>query len=174
MPGRKKTVNLKITNKQYTESLEPKGEAYVKALSLEDSIEVSTEGTLYDKGNARYITYEESEKAGLDNNKTLIKISGGKLRVRRYGKGDAVGDMDLQLEQGVVNITRYAVPNATIDLEIQTNRIDDGLDEEGYGTIFADYSIKVEPLINRRNKLEIEVSPAGSSGALREQSGPVS
>lgn len=161
----KKTVNLKISNKQYTESLEPKGEAFARELSLEDSIEIDTEGVLYSKGAATYITYEESEEAGLENNKTLIKLLDGKLRIRRFGRDEASGDMDLMLEEGVMNITRYYVPSSRLDMEIYTNKVSGELSEDGYGTIYADYSIRMEPFLNRRNKLEIEVKPSGTTSA---------
>ncbi len=45
-------------------------------------------------------------------------------------------------------------------MEIYTNKIETSLDDEGYGKIFADYKIKMEPFINVRNKLEIEVKPS--------------
>lgn len=154
----KKNVNLKISNKQYAESLEPNGETFSRELSLEDSLEIETEGTLYSKDGATYITYEESEDAGLENNKTLIKFADGRLRIRRFGNEEA-GSMDLMLEEGLMNITRYYVPAGRIDLEIYTNKLTENLSDESYGKIFADYSIKLDQYLNRRNNLEIEIMP---------------
>lgn len=152
----KKIVTLRIINKQYSESLQPRGETYVRELKLEDSFEVMTEGTLYTKNGATYITYDESEKAGLEDNRTMIKVEDSTMSIRRFGSERAQA-MNIQLEEGVRNITRYKIPMAVFDLEVYTNSLGNSLDEEGYGEIHADYNIKLETLMNRRNKLTIEV-----------------
>ena len=157
----KKSVNLVISNNQYSESLEPKGETFTRELNLEDNIELTTEGFLYNKGRTMYIAYDETEDAGLQNTKTIIKLEGNdKLRIRRYGKDEDSGMMDMQLEEGILNITKYVIPAGNLEMEIYTNKIETSLDDEGYGKIFADYKIKMEPFINVRNKLEIEVKPS--------------
>ena len=155
----KKNVNLKISNRQYAESLEPSGEAFSRELSLEDSLEIETEGTMYFKNGDTYIAYDESEDAGLENTRTLIKLSGETLRIRRFGREEA-GSMDLTLEEGLMNITRYYVPTSRLDLEIYTNKLTENLSDEGYGTIYADYSIKFDKYLSRRNRLEIEIMPS--------------
>ena len=157
----KKSVNLVISNNQYSESLEPKGETFTRELNLEDNIELTTEGFLYNKGRTMYIAYDETEDAGLQNTKTIIKLEGNdKLRIRKYGKDEGSGMMDMQLEEGILNITKYVIPAGNLEMEIYTNKIETSLDDEGYGKIFADYKIKMEPFINVRNKLEIEVKPS--------------
>ncbi|MBQ6622054.1 MAG: DUF1934 domain-containing protein [Mogibacterium sp.] len=155
----KKNITLKISNKQYAESLQPRGEAFARELNLEDQFEIFTEGTMYTRAGATYLSYEESEEAGLENNRTIIKIAGQTMNVRRFGEQDET-TMDLHLEQGAMNITRYHVPMGQFDLEVFTNEIKRETDEEGYGTIFADYNIRMEPLFSRRNKLTIEVLPS--------------
>lgn len=156
----KKNVNLRITSTQYSENLKPSGEAFLRELEMEDSVEILTEGTMYQKNNAKYITYEESEKVGLEDIRTMLKLSDGKIRIRRYGKGDDEG-MDMTLEPGILNITRYQMPMmASVDLEIYTNKLEDNLDEEGYGKVSVDYKIKFDKFFSRRNILEIEVTPS--------------
>ncbi|MBQ3290956.1 MAG: DUF1934 domain-containing protein [Mogibacterium sp.] len=157
----KKNVNLRITSTQYSENLKPSGEAFLRELEMEDSVEILTEGTMYQKNDARYITYEESEKVGLEDIRTLLKLSKGKLRIRRYGKGDSDDGMDMTLEPGILNITRYQMPMMmSVDLEIYTNKLEDNLDEDGYGTVSVDYKIKFDKFFSRRNILEIEVMPS--------------
>ena len=134
----KKSVNLVISNNQYSESLEPKGETFTRELNLEDNIELTTEGFLYNKGRTMYIAYDETEDAGLQNTKTIIKLEGNdKLRIRRYGKDEDSGMMDMQLEEGILNITKYVIPAGNLEMEIYTNKIETSLDDEGYGKIFA-------------------------------------
>ena len=157
----KKNVNLKITNKQYVENLKPSGEAFLRELEMEDSLEIMTEGTLYSKNNAKYISYDESFDSGMEDTHTLVKLDGKSVRIRRYGDFGDDESMDMTLEPGVLNITRYQVPHmASLDLEIYTNKLEDKLDEDGYGTISVDYKIKFDKFYTRRNILEIEVMPS--------------
>ena len=155
----KKNVTLKISNRQYAESLEPRGEAFVRELSLEDAFEIFTEGTMYRKADATYLSYEETEEAGLENNRTVIKVTDHAVNVRRYGEQDET-TMNLHLEEGTRNITRYHMPVGRMDLELFTNSLTGELDEEGYGKICADYNIRMESFFTRRNKLTIEVLPS--------------
>ena len=157
----KKNVNLKITSTQYSENLIPSGEAFLRELEKEDSLEILTEGTMYQKNNARYISYEESGEAGLEDSHTLVKLSDGRIRIRRYGKGDDDDGMDMTLEPGILNITRYQIPMmSSVSLEVYTNKLEENLDDEGYGKISVDYKIKFDRFFSRRNILEIEVKPS--------------
>ncbi len=156
----KKNVNLKITSTQYSENLKPSGEAFLRELEKEDSVELYTEGTLYCRNNATYITYEEAEESGLEDVRTMVKLSDGKLRIRRYA-AEADDNMDMTLQPGIRSITRYQIPRmASMDLEIYTNRLEDDLDEEGYGRISVEYKIRFDRFFTRRNVLEIEVMPS--------------
>ena len=98
----KKSINLVISNNQYSEKLIPSGQTYKRVLILEDNIEVTTEGFLYNKGKSMYITYDEVADGGLENTKTIVKLEGeDKLQIRRYGKDDGAGMMDMCLEATV-------------------------------------------------------------------------
>lgn len=159
----KKNVSLKIKSSQYIEDLKPSGEAFSRELELEDSIEIQTEGTLYSKNNTTYITYEESEEAGLADIRTMLKLTPGNegkdptLHIHRYSRDDD-DDTNMILQQGVRNITRYKIPKlASLDLEVYTNKLEENLDADGYGKISVDYRIKFDQYYARRNKLEIEV-----------------
>lgn len=160
----KRNVSLKITSSQYVENLVPSGEAFKRELELEDSVEVLTEGVLYNKENYTYITYDESEQLGTEEAKTVLKLShaeGSKkvLTIRRYGKTDDE-DMDMMLQKGIRNITRYKIPNVgSLDIEVYTLNLEDTLDEEGCGTISVDYRLKFDQFYSRRNILTVEINP---------------
>jgi uncharacterized beta-barrel protein YwiB (DUF1934 family) len=157
----KKNVNLRITSTQYVENLRPSGEAFLRELEKEDSLEIYTEGTMYSGNDATYISYEESEEAGLADIRTLVRLDDGSIRIRRYGRDGEDDGMDMTLRPGVLNITRYQVPAVTtMDLEVYTNKLEDNLDDDGYGTISVDYKIKFDKYFSRRNVLEIEVMPS--------------
>lgn len=157
----KKNVNLKITSTQYIESLKPSGEAFRRELELEDSMEILTEGTVYSRNNATYITYEETEETGLGDIRTLFKLKDGYIQIRKYDREHEDDAMDMTLRPGMLNITRYQVPMVpALNLEVYTNRLEEDLDEEGYGRISVDYKIKFDRFFSRRNILEIEVKPS--------------
>lgn len=155
----KKKVNLKISSSQFTESLEPKGEAFEKRFNLDDSVEILTEGTLDLIDDYAHINYEESEATGLEGVSTDITYKDGILNVEHHGE-NSDEQLDLYLESGVVHITRYVLPFATINVEVYAHSVKGALDEDGYGKIMADYNIKFDDVLNRRNRLEIEVSPS--------------
>ena len=157
----KKNVNLKIKSTQYIENLKPSGEAFRRELELEDSMEILTEGTMYSRNNATYISYEEAEALGMEDIRTLFKLEDGSIRIRKYGKDDDDEGMDMTLTPGMLNITRYQIPMmSSVNLEVYTNNLENGLDEEGYGTVSVDYKIRFDKFFSRRNILEIEVKPS--------------
>jgi uncharacterized beta-barrel protein YwiB (DUF1934 family) len=157
----KKSVNLKITSTQYIENLKPSGEAFRRELELEDSMEILTEGTVYSRNNAKYITYEEMEAIGSEDIRTLFKIEDGSIRIRKYARDEEDEGMDMTLTPGMLNITRYQIPMmSAVNLEVYTNKLEDNLDEDGYGKISVDYKIKFDKFFSRRNILEIEVMPS--------------
>ena len=157
----KKIVNLKITSSQYIENLKPSGEAFRRELELEDSMEILTEGTVYSRNNATYITYEESEAIGSEDIRTLFKVGDGSIRIRKYARDEEDEGMDMTLTPGILNITRYQIPlMSSVNLEVYTNTLEDNLDEEGYGKVSVDYKIKFDKFFSRRNILEIEVMPS--------------
>ena len=124
-------------------------------------MEILTEGTMYSRNNATYITYEESEATGSEDVRTLFKLEDGTIRIRKYGRDDDDEGMDMMLKPGILNITRYQIPMmSSVNLEVYTNKLEDNLDEEGYGTVSVDYRIKFDKFFSRRNILEIEVKPS--------------
>ena len=157
----KKSVNLRIASTQYIENLKPSGEAFRRELELEDSMEILTEGTVYSRNNATYITYEEAEALGSEDIRTLFKLEDGTIRIRKYVKDEDEEGMDMTLKPGILNITRYQIPMMhSVNLEVYTNKLEDNLDEEGYGKVSVDYKIKFDKFFSRRNILEIEVMPS--------------
>ena len=142
----KKNVNLRITSNQYIEELKPSGDAFRREMELEDTTEIRT-----------YI--EDGE--GFEDLRTMFKVEDGSLRIRKYAKVDDDEEMDMTLSPGTLNITKFHLPQSSyFKLEVYTNKLEDNLDEEGYGKISVDYKIKFDKFFSRRNILEIEVTPS--------------
>ena len=157
----KKSVNLRITSTQYIENLKPSGEAFRRELELEDTMEILTEGTMYSRNNATYITYEEAEALGTEDVRTLVKLEDGSIRIRKYARDEEDEGMDMTLKPGILNITRYQIPMMpSVNLEVYTNKLEDNLDEDGYGKVSVDYKIRFDKFFSRRTILEIEVKPS--------------
>ena len=124
-------------------------------------MEILTEGTMYSRNNATYIAYEEAEALGMEDIRTLFKLEDGSIRIRKYGKDEDDEGMDMTLTPGMLNITRYQIPMmSSVNLEVYTNKLENDLDEEGYGTVSVDYRIRFDKFFSRRNILEIEVKPS--------------
>ena len=124
-------------------------------------MEILTEGTMYSRNNATYIAYEEAEALGTEDIRTLFKLEDGSIRIRKYGRDDDDEGMDMTLKPGILNITRYQIPMmSSVNLEVYTNKLENDLDEEGYGTVSVDYRIRFDKFFSRRNILEIEVKPS--------------
>ncbi len=161
MEDSKKNVNIKITSNMYVENLKPSGEAFRRELELEDKTQIFTEGTIYSRNNARYITYEETDEESYEDIRTMFSLRDGSMRIRKYYRDDMDDGMDMTLRPGSALITRYRVPKmASVNLEVYTNSVQDNLDEDGYGSVSVDYRIKFDKLFSRRNILEIEVTPS--------------
>ena len=157
----KKSVNLRITSTQYIGNLKPSGEAFRRELELEDTMEILTEGTMYSRNNVTYITYEEAEALGTEDVRTLVKLEDGSIRIRKYARDEEDEGMDMTLKPGILNITRYQIPMMpSVNLEVYTNKLEDNLDEDGYGKVSVDYKIRFDKFFSRRNILEIEVKPS--------------
>lgn len=153
----KKEVSLKIVSNQYVENLKPSGQAFVRELELEDSLEILTDGQLFTKADATYITYDESKETGLEDSKAVLKVKDNVVYIKRYGLDDEL-TMDMRLEQGIKTITRYQIPKlASMDLEIYANKVSINLDEEGFGDIHVDYRIKFDEMYSRRTHLDVTI-----------------
>lgn len=155
----KKPVFIRLRSAQYGERLEEKGPAFARQYDLEDSLDIDTEGLFYTVNGTKYLLYDEAEEMGMGNNvKTLIRIKPSELEIKRFGT-DEPGDMDIRLEKGVRTITRYVAPVQAMnfELEIYTNKLDIDLNDDGVGTIDAEYFMRFDQFGRRKNELNIKV-----------------
>ena len=93
----------------------------------------------------------------------MIKLTGDIVEVHRYGKkkkNDGM-NLDLHLEKGRRELVRYRLPVGSVNIEMVTHDVTHNLDEEGFGKIFAEYSMYFgdETMGSRRNKLDMTIRP---------------
>jgi len=122
----------------------------------EETMEFITEGRFIKKGNAMYLIYDESELSGVEGCTTSLKISDGKVNMRRYGT-DIGFESAIEFEKGKRWGGYYDTPFGPIQLEVLTNEIENQLKEEGAGSLWIDCSISLKGLRDSRNRLHFEI-----------------
>lgn len=140
-----KDITLKITGRQ------------MAGTEDEDQMEFITDGKLYDRGNSRYLVYEESEFSGFPGCKTTLKLTGNTIRMKRIGGGTGFG-AEFVFEKGKRFSSRYQTPYGNLEMEVLTRDVVNNLSEEGFGDINIDYQVSLGGMAEGRNRLHIEVS----------------
>ncbi len=154
----KNKVMLHLRNEQFRESVDISGTEVKRVLDPIDKLEMITEATVYTKPNATYITYHESAKMDMEENRTLIKLLDDVLEVHRYEKPHGNG-MELRLQEGKTALVRYVLPYGALNIEICTYKLEHDLDENGFGRIYAEYTLDLAGQEEQRNKLELNIRP---------------
>ena len=121
-----------------------------------DSMELITEGRFAKKGDALYLMYEESELSGVHGFTTSLKITEGKVRMKRYEKEGGI-QTAIEFEKGGKFTGWYETPFGAIEMEVLTNDIDNQLKPEGTGTLGIDCSVSLKGLLESRNLLRFEI-----------------
>lgn len=139
-----KDITLKIIGRQKNKDGE------------EENMEFITEGKLYERGNATYLIYDESEFSGFPGCKTSLKLVGNNVKMKRIGES-AGGGTELVFQEGHRFSGQYHTPFGDVAMEVLTNRVENKLSEEGYGSVEVDYEVSVEGLLEGHNELKIHV-----------------
>lgn len=138
-----KEVMMKIVGTQVTADME------------EEQLELITEGKLYEKGEAMYLIYDETELSGMPGCKTRLKLKDGTVKMRRVGKSVGI-DTEIEFEQGKRYNGYYGTPYGPVELEVLTNRLENGIRPDGTGSLDIDYSVSLKGLTEGRNRLNIQ------------------
>jgi uncharacterized beta-barrel protein YwiB (DUF1934 family) len=122
-----------------------------------EGMEFITEGRFVRQGDALYLIYEESELSGIEGCTTSLKITDGKVRMRRYGEEVGV-EATLEFEKGKKWGGFYETPFGPVPMEVLTNDIDNRIDpEQGTGSVGIDCSVSLRGLSESRNILKFEI-----------------
>ena len=122
----------------------------------ETAMEFITEGRFARKGDALYLIYEESELSGVEGYTTSLKVTGGKVRMKRYA-GEGGVQTAVEFEKGRKFTGWYETPFGAIEMEVLTNEIDNQLDPDGAGKLGIDCSVSLKGLTESRNLLQFEI-----------------
>ena len=122
----------------------------------EDGMEFITEGRFARKGDAMYLIFEESELSGVEGYTTSLKITGEKVRMKRYGEEGGI-ETAIEFEKGRKFTGWYETPFGTVAIEVLTNDVENKLEPDGAGTLGIDCSVSLKGLIESRNLLRFEI-----------------
>ncbi|MBE6034909.1 MAG: DUF1934 domain-containing protein [Clostridiales bacterium] len=140
-----KDIMLKIIGRQITPDA-----------ANEDQIEFVTEGKIYEKDQATYLVYEESEVSGMPGCKTSLKLMGDMIKMKRFG--ESVGlDTVIEFQKGYRYEGFYDTPFGAIEMEVLTNDLVNNLTPDGKGSIDIDYHVSLKGLSEGRSKLNIQI-----------------
>ena len=122
----------------------------------EAGMEFITEGRFATKGDSLYLIYEESELSGVLGYTTSLKVTGGKVRMKRYGDEGGI-QTAIEFEKGGKFTGFYETPFGTVEMEVLTNDVDNQLHPEGTGSLGIDCSVSLKGLTESRNLLRFEI-----------------
>lgn len=142
-----KDITIKIVGKRYAEG------------ELEDEMEFVSDAKMYERGEARYLLYDESEFSGFPGCKTSLKLTKDSVRMRRIGaEAESNGfNMEMTFEKGKRITSIYETPYGSINMEVMTTSITNNLSPDGFGKVTVGYDVSLQGLDEERNEIELEI-----------------
>lgn len=120
-----------------------------------DVVELTTAGRFYRRGDAYFVSYEESEMTGLLGTRTTLKVLPDAVSVIRTG----LCPSQLVFERGKRHVTLYNTEYGSLEVSVSTERINHALTDDG-GTIDVRYAIEIDHVHAGVNELSVSVRNA--------------
>lgn len=118
------------------------------------TIEMVTEGELYQKNGSIFLMYYESEVSGMEGSKTMLKISEDTITMTRLGQTNSKIIFDINHPMTSV----YHTPYGAFDMNVETESLEKSMDlEKLSGYIDIKYQMILEQLSSSKNHLEIKI-----------------
>ena len=118
-----------------------------------DSIELTTNGVMYEKESAFYITYQETDESGLGDTKTTVKVEPERVSIIRFGDSA----VHLIFEAGKKHIAYYDMGFASLSMGVQTYELSHSMGEHG-GKIHIRYAMEINNSLAGENQISITVT----------------
>ena len=122
----------------------------------DEGMEFFTEGRFGKRGDSLYLIYEESELSGIEGYTTSLKVTGGKVSMKRYSD-EGSAQTAIEFEKGGKFTGWYETPFGVVEMEVLTNDVDNRLDPRGHGTLGIDCSVSLKGLAESRNLMRFEI-----------------
>lgn len=117
-----------------------------------EAIEVVTKGQFYEKENCYYAVYEETALSGMEGTTTTFKIKPDEFFLMRMGTTNA----KMKFKDKDKNVSMYDTPYGTMELHIQTKKIDIDIDGNG-GKVYIDYNMNLEGQESVNTLLNVDI-----------------
>jgi len=112
--------------------------------------EFETEGKMYHKDGADYISYLESELSGMKGDKTILKFKNGRCTMHRFG----VHKSELAFEKGVKIESVYHTPYGNFEMMTLASKVEFDLEA---GIVEINYRLVIKGMSESRNVLRISM-----------------
>ncbi len=99
-----------------------------------EAVEVVTPGSFIINEDTFEAIYEESKISGMDGTTTKLRIGGDSMMLVREGTTNTT----MEFSEGYMSPCLYNTPYGTLDLNIDTKKLDITIDENG-GEIYSKY-----------------------------------
>lgn len=129
-------------------------------------IEFMTPGRMYQKGEATYLVYDETEISGMEGSTTTIRVTDDSARMIRFTE-DKEQNTRLDFDKGKTFEGYFHTPVGMIEVAVTTKELVNNLTLENGGHINIDYDIALMGVIEAKNTLDIEVIGGGNNGQKR-------
>ncbi|MDR3121701.1 MAG: DUF1934 domain-containing protein [Clostridiales bacterium] len=103
-----------------------------------DLMELVTEGTYRKKGDAHYISYQESEMTGMEGTTTTIKAAGDELTLIRFGAVNS----QFVFRQGKKHLSHYDTGFGSFTVDIMARNVEIDIGEHS-GNIRLGYEMAI-------------------------------
>lgn len=103
------------------------------------TVEFTTEGKYYERGEAIFLVYEESELSGFPNHKTTLKIMGHEVDMRRFGENKS----HIHFKKGVREEADYETPYGVFKIETLTHHLQMALTDHS-GEVTIEYALSIQ------------------------------
>ena len=119
----------------------------------ENVIELITEGKLYEKENAVYLVYEETELSGMEGCTTTVKLVKDKISMKRFGSSNS----EMVFEKGKRYVANYNTPYGNFDMEVLTMDMEYNINDASRGNVHIKYHVSLQGLVESSNTLNIRI-----------------
>ncbi|MBN2797366.1 MAG: DUF1934 domain-containing protein [Clostridia bacterium] len=117
-------------------------------------IEMTTEGEWFEKNNALFIVYYESEISGMEGSKTMLKIDNQVITMTRFGQSHS----KMVFKANEKSESVYHTPYGVFDMAIHTLLLEHDFKDYN-GSLKIEYEMALEAISTSQNFLEIKVRP---------------
>ncbi len=118
----------------------------------EETVDLITTGSFYEKNGKYYIVYKESEATGFEGYTTTMKAWKNGVSITRYGERPST----LVIEKGAANLCNYPTQFGNIVLDINGIGIDNKLNTHG-GDLEFEYSLNTNGMLVSENYITVNI-----------------